>query len=87
MKKIVVISIVLAALFVIVYFIFRSGKPGDPHGSSYAGSLTCLKCHSELYKSYLHTAHYIASSPASLKTVHGSFSSGFNVFEINSKNR
>jgi hypothetical protein len=88
MKKIAVISIILAVLFFIVYFIYTRGNEyHDPRGSAYAGSLTCLKCHSDLYKSYLHTAHYIASSPASLKTVHGSFAPGVNVFEMNDTNK
>ena len=35
----------------------------------------------------INSAHYLASLPASLKTVHGIFSPGANVFEMNSSNR
>jgi Cytochrome c554 and c-prime len=82
MKKIIVVAIILAILLAVIYLKFGGDKPGDPRGNLYAGSFTCIKCHSEIYKSYLHTAHYLASLPASPETVHGSFSEGTNVFEI-----
>jgi hypothetical protein len=82
MKKIVFISIILVALFVIIYFAFNGSKPVDPRGVAYAGSATCIKCHGDLYKSYLHTAHYMASMPADVNTVHGSFAKNFNTFKI-----
>ncbi|MEO8413889.1 MAG: cytochrome c3 family protein [Ginsengibacter sp.] len=84
MKKIVVILIIVAIVAVIFYFFYtRDREYHDPRGTAYAGSITCLTCHGDLYKSYLHTAHYIASSIASSKTVHGSFAVGANVFELN----
>jgi hypothetical protein len=82
MKKIAFISIILVALFVIIYFAFNSSKSADPRGDAYAGSATCIKCHGDLYKSYLHTAHYMASMPADINTVHGSFAKNFNTFKI-----
>jgi hypothetical protein len=87
MKKIVVISIILSILFVIVYFKFRAGKPVDPRGYAYAGSAACAKCHSNVYNSYLHTAHYIASVPASANTVHGSFAKTINVFNVSASQK
>ena len=82
MKKTVFISIILIALFFIIYFAFNGSKQADPRGDAYAGSATCIKCHSDLYKSYLHTAHYMASMPADMNTVHGSFAKSFNTFNI-----
>jgi len=82
MKKKAIIASILLILSVIIYFQLQNSKNADPRGSLYAGSLACVKCHHELSISYLHTAHFIASSPASIKTVHGSFSRNLNVFEI-----
>jgi len=87
MKKIVFISIILIALFVIIYLAFRNTKPTDPRGDSYAGSSTCIKCHSDVYKSYLHTAHYVASMPADMNNVHGSFAKNFNTFIVSNSQK
>ncbi|HEY2581360.1 MAG TPA: multiheme c-type cytochrome [Mucilaginibacter sp.] len=82
MKKIIVISTILLTIIIIFYFKSEGNKSIDPRGDLYAGSLTCIKCHRELYKSYLHTAHYIASIPAGVNTIHGSFIKNFNEFDI-----
>ncbi len=55
----------------------------DPRGSLYAGAKACANCHSNIYQSFLHTAHYLASAPAAESTVHGSFAAGSNVFNVN----
>lgn len=36
-------------------------KPEDPRGDRYAGSATCVKCHQNIYNSFLHTAHFNTS--------------------------
>ena len=83
MKKILIVTGILLTLLVVIYFQFRGNNAyADPRSPLYAGSKSCAKCHSKLYDSYLHTAHYIASSPATENTVHGSFAPGFNVFNI-----
>ncbi len=87
MKKIVFISIILIALFFIIYFGFRNNAPSDPRGDAYAGSATCMKCHSDVYKSYLHTAHYVASMPADINNVHGSFAKNFNAFTVSNSQK
>jgi hypothetical protein len=86
MKNIMVVPAILSVILLLAYCTLNN-KQQDARGPLYAGSLTCIKCHSNQYTSYLHTAHYIASVPASLKTVHGSFSEGFNVFEMNSSEK
>ena len=84
MKKILIVGVICLAILSIAYLQFTAkGKPADPRGNGYAGSKTCAKCHSNLYNSYLHTAHYIASLPATENTVHGSFAPGLNVFQVN----
>ena len=87
MKKIITISIILTVLLIIVYFKTKNNIPRDPRGSAYAGSVTCAKCHGNLYNSYLHTAHYAACLPAGISTVHGSFTEGFNVFNVSASQK
>ncbi|MFD0792971.1 multiheme c-type cytochrome [Mucilaginibacter litoreus] len=55
-----------------------TSKANDPRGENYAGAKTCVNCHSDINNSYIHTAHYLASSAATDKTVHGSFLDGAN---------
>ncbi|MGI4899779.1 MAG: multiheme c-type cytochrome [Janthinobacterium lividum] len=61
---------------------FNLEKKQDPRGSAFAGSASCIKCHRNLYNSYLTTAHYKASQTASVRTVHGSFHPDSNTFFI-----
>jgi hypothetical protein len=55
----------------------------DPRGDAYAGAKTCVSCHKDISNSYPHMAHYIASSPATTQTVHGSFLPGLNSVTYN----
>ena len=87
MKKTWIATGIAVVLLAIVYLQCTSSKPADPRGNLYAGSAACAKCHSNLYNSYLHTAHYIASAPASDSTIHGSFAKGLNVFDVNSSQK
>ncbi|MDQ6761155.1 MAG: hypothetical protein M3015_00835, partial [Bacteroidota bacterium] len=84
MKKAVIIAGVLLILITIIYLSFNNNAiKEDPRGKAYAGSKTCVSCHSNIYNSYIHTAHYIGSGQAAENTLHGSFSSGNNIFHIN----
>lgn len=57
-----------------------------PNGQAFAGSLTCQKCHANVYDSFVHTAHYLTSRPASKEYVKGSFQENENVYSFpNSK--
>ena len=80
MKKINIIIAICAVIISVTYLQCKKTKQGDPRGDNYAGSRTCIKCHSNIYNSYLHTAHYVASIPATLNTIHGSFAKGSNIF-------
>jgi hypothetical protein len=82
MKKAGIITTICVILFSAVYLQCKKNKPTDPRGDIYAGSAACAKCHSNTYNSYLHTAHYVASVPASLNTVHGNFDQNLNVFNF-----
>jgi hypothetical protein len=57
-------------------------KAVDVRGSAYAGSVSCMQCHKDVYSSYLHTAHFQTSRPATEQTVHGSFAAGANTFDF-----
>ena len=59
-----------------------SNKPEDPRGQVFAGSASCVKCHSAVYDSYIHTAHFQTSRPASLNNIDGSFVKGSNSFDF-----
>jgi len=85
MRKINIVLAICAVMLCVVYQQCKTNKTAtnDPRGDDYAGSATCIKCHSNIYKSYLHTAHYIASVPATEEYVHGSFANGQNVVTIN----
>lgn len=48
----------------------------DPRGEDYTGAKTCISCHKNIDQSYIHTAHYLASSLPSDSSVHGSFFKG-----------
>ncbi|MGN6639723.1 MAG: hypothetical protein ACTHJ8_12490, partial [Mucilaginibacter sp.] len=55
---------------------FSAGDKPDVRGPEYAGSKKCMKCHEDVYHSYLHNAHYHSSQRATDTTVHGSFEHG-----------
>jgi hypothetical protein len=84
MRKTIVVTGICATLLIIAFLQFDNNTvKGDPRGNGFAGTAACAKCHADLYHSYLHTAHYLASGTASENTVHGSFAKGLNVFNIN----
>ncbi|MBB5395449.1 hypothetical protein [Mucilaginibacter sp. AK015] len=82
-RKFLLLPVFLFPMAVILSQCFSKSEAHDPRGQAYAGPETCISCHADISKSYLHMAHYIASSPASAKTVSGSFADGENVFPYN----
>ena len=82
MKKAVTITGICLAMFFSVFFLLKNDSQEDPRGQAYAGAAKCAKCHSDIYNSYLHTAHYIASIPGATNTIHGSFAKGINVINV-----
>ena len=84
MKKAIIITGVCITILIIVFCPFKKYNiKNDPRGNAYAGSEACFKCHGNIYNSYLHTAHYLASIPGNQNTIHGSFAEGSNVFNVN----
>jgi hypothetical protein len=82
-NKLLRLSIFIIPLIFIFSQCLNFKKNEDPRGSAYAGSATCVSCHKDVYSSYLHTAHFIASQPASGKTIQGNFNKGSNEFVFN----
>jgi hypothetical protein len=81
-KKISLLAVIFGS---ILFFsqCLNSKESEDPRGSLYAGSAACMSCHQNIYSSYLHTAHYFSTSPASFDNIQGSFSKDSNSFIFN----
>lgn len=60
-----------------------SSDKHDPRGELYAGSSTCIKCHSDVYSNYLHTAHFSTTRLADIRNISGSFNKDSNVYYFN----
>ena len=88
MKKAIVIGAICAIFLVVFLFEYNTGAHAeDPRGELYAGSATCVKCHGGISNSYVHTAHYLASAPATENNVQGNFTPGLNEFNISATQR
>jgi hypothetical protein len=85
-KRILLLSAVFLIPLVFIFSqCFNSNKQVDARGKMYAGSASCIKCHKDIYSSYLHTAHFQTSQLSSSKNIHGSFAEGLNVFQFNNE--
>ena len=75
--------LVLISLVPLIFILTQcfNSKPTDPRGEVYAGAASCIKCHSAQYDSFIHTAHFKTSRPASLQAIGGNFSKGFNILD------
>ena len=51
--------------------------------SLFAGSTVCKNCHADIYKSYIHTAHYSTSTQANGESIKGSFNADKSHFRYN----
>ena len=78
-----IVTGICTALLIISCLQFNNSTTGDPRGKLFAGPEACARCHNNIYTSYLHTAHFNASMPATEHTVHGSFLTGANTFNVN----
>jgi hypothetical protein len=73
---------VLPLLFIFSECLHKT-KPADPRGEKFAGSAACLKCHSKVVQSYLHSAHYLTSRTPAIDNIQGSFAPGANTVVFN----
>jgi hypothetical protein len=81
-KRLFIIILLLVPLSALITQCLSPAKP-DPRDEVYAGSEKCIKCHKDIYDSYIQTAHFQSSRPASIHGIHGSFASGKNIFQFN----
>lgn len=51
--------------------------------NNFVGSEACKSCHKQIYDSFIRTAHYFTSRPASREFIKGSFDSGKNIYTYN----
>ncbi|HEY4154794.1 MAG TPA: multiheme c-type cytochrome [Puia sp.] len=59
----------------------------QPAFGQFAGDQVCASCHKNIGNSFIHTAHYLTSAPASGKTIRGSFAACKNIFTYDSVRR
>ena len=52
------------------------------NGEQFVGSLTCMECHSDIYKTHLLTAHHNTSALANTENIGGSFEPGSNKVDL-----
>lgn len=64
------------------HFTTKNGAENNGE-NKFVGSLSCQPCHADVYQSYIHTAHYFTSRPASKESIKGSFDSGKNKYVYN----
>lgn len=80
-RTVLLVLIFLVPLIIIFSQCFNQNEQQeDPRGNVYAGSASCVKCHQDIYSSYLKTAHFNTSRPASAHSIHGSFAANHNNF-------
>lgn len=60
-RNVVISCIITGIVLLILTRCVSDTEPVDPRGSAYAGAATCIKCHGDIYKSNLHTAHFNSS--------------------------
>jgi hypothetical protein len=60
-----------------------SNSKEDPRGVMYAGASTCVKCHKDIYNSYIQTAHNQSVRSASSGNIQGSFAKAHHIFNFN----
>src|SRR5579872_5745888 len=84
--------VILALSIAIIFFTQMCTSRPDPdahvtvfdsHGQAFAGSVACMSCHREIYKTHIQTAHYRDSRPASATSIKGSFNKDSNRFVFN----
>jgi hypothetical protein len=87
-KKAVLIALIaLVPIAACLTECLNKRQPVDARGEVYAGSAACMKCHKDVYSSFIHTAHFQTSRPANLQSIHGSFAAGKNVFDFASNQK
>lgn len=87
-KRLVIVSCFLVSCIAILsQCVIKDPRPAkkDLRGDDFAGAAACISCHKGIYDTYVATAHYNTSSPASGESVKGSFTAPYNVFTFSNE--
>ena len=92
-RSAVVVFLIISCFFMLVQCINTSEKNKNEqveiasrkderkvNFKQFAGMVTCLSCHKDIYESFVHTSHFLTSQAASEKYIKGSFEEGKNIF-------
>jgi len=95
-RSAIVTSLIISCFFILIQCIDNGEKKAKKEDTSaavpdktkinfkqFAGAATCMKCHKEIYESFIQTNHFLTSQPASEKYIKGSFEKGKNIFPFN----
>jgi hypothetical protein len=72
----------LLLVFILVKCTGAGSKKTDPRGNEYAGSVACRTCHTAVYDSFMHTAHFLATSAPDYSSMKGAFEQDRNTFSF-----
>ncbi|HEY4155833.1 MAG TPA: hypothetical protein VGM24_10410, partial [Puia sp.] len=79
-------AIIVFLVFLLTQCVSKNKSPAyivqNPDYSLFAGSVTCVRCHKDIYDTHIHTAHFLTSQPASADHILGSFDAGKNRFSF-----
>ena len=84
-SSIIIISII-SLCFILTQCIDSGNKKNDQPTSEnagfsqYVGSVTCAKCHKQIYDSFVLTSHNLTSQIVNEKNIKGNFDEGSNIF-------
>lgn len=76
-KRLLYVCCFILSCIIVLSQCVSKQRSTDLRGEQFAGAATCAGCHKNIYDSYLATAHYNTSHPASLSTVKGNFNDTF----------
>ncbi|MDB5110371.1 MAG: hypothetical protein JWR67_1485 [Mucilaginibacter sp.] len=84
-KRKLFLTLVFAIPLVIIFSqcLTNNEEKADPRGELYAGSASCIKCHKNVYDSYVHTAHFTTTRPADIHSINGNFNNNSNSYYFN----
>jgi Cytochrome c554 and c-prime len=88
-----IISILLVFSGLVIFFTTCISKQAKdlqpaialPNGNRLVGNDACQRCHADIYKNYLATAHQKTSAPANKQSILGSFEENKNSFVFNAQ--
>src|SRR3954447_13292812 len=82
-KKLLIITVIVITVAFFTKCINQNEKQvvvTNNAGEQFAGSSSCNSCHHEIADSFVKTAHYHTSQPATEERIMGSFNKGENLF-------